>query len=70
MGRKTYTSGQKVAMVRLLEQRLTDEPTASRREIAREFGVDASQFHKWQQNVDAHVDKATRRDSMLKHKLP
>jgi transposase-like protein len=62
MGRKTYTSGQKVAMVRLLEQRLIDDPTASRREIARELGVDSSQIRKWQQNVDAHVDKATRRN--------
>jgi transposase-like protein len=62
MGRKTYTSGQKVAMVRLLEQRQIDDPTVSRREIARELGVDASQIRKWQQNVDAHLDKTTRRN--------
>jgi hypothetical protein len=26
------------------------------------LGVDASQIRKWQQNVDAHIDKATRRN--------
>jgi transposase-like protein len=38
-------------MVRLLEQRQIDDPTVSRREIARELGVDDSQIRKWQQTL-------------------
>jgi transposase-like protein len=60
MGRKSYSSRQKVAMVRTMEQRLSADPTISRRQIARDLGVDASLLRKWQQHVDAHISKVTR----------
>jgi hypothetical protein len=47
MVHKTCTSSQKVAMVHILKQRQSVDPTVQRRVIARDLGVDASQLRKW-----------------------
>jgi hypothetical protein len=60
MGRKSYSSSKKVAMVRTMEQRQSADPTISRPHFARDLGVDASLLRKWQQNVGAHIIKVTR----------
>jgi hypothetical protein len=57
MFRKKITCSQKVAMVRVMEQRQRDDPSATRRSIAKDLGVDASQLRKWQQKIDVHANK-------------
>jgi hypothetical protein len=60
MARKKYTSSHKVAMVRTMVKRQTDDPNTSRCAIARDLGLDPSQLRKWQQQVERHLKQATR----------
>jgi transposase-like protein len=60
MPRKSYSSKQKVAMVRTMEERMANDRSLSRLAVARDLGVDASQIRKWQQQIALHQNKLTR----------
>jgi transposase-like protein len=49
MPRMTYSSKQKVAMVRTMEEHMAHDRSLTRRAIARDLAVDSSQIRKWQQ---------------------
>jgi transposase-like protein len=59
MPRKIYSSKQKVTMVRSVEERKINDPSATRSAFARDLGVDPFQLRKWHQQLVLHQHKLT-----------
>ena len=60
MARKSYTAGQKLSILRTLEQRINDNPNLSKRSVARELGVDHNQLRRWQEKYELLQKQVTR----------
>jgi hypothetical protein len=60
MPRKSYSSKQKVAMVRTMEERKRNDPSTTMSAIARDLGVAASQLRIWHGKLELHQNKLMR----------